>query len=276
MTPHAHDTAAAVEEMLLDAGLGQDLELRRALLAVGSWGDVPVPAPSGQLAALLGAGTCDAPEEVRQGTKAVKGKSGDELGQRRRLRAHRPTVVGLALIAGMGMGAGAVAASPAGPAAPAGSLSVQQLLEDWSPSWTIHSPWIAESVALQAGVNDGGGDARGRTDSRLPGTGATLAGDPQEALQQPPQGSGEGQASPPAGQHREEPGASPEADGQGGMTEPAEKVNAAAQDEGPAPHRPGLPDAGTSNGDAPADQKSGHGAGPAPAQPAGPGEGGRR
>ncbi|MFM9274010.1 hypothetical protein, partial [Pseudarthrobacter sp. NKDBFgelt] len=76
MTPQAHRTADAVEEILLDAGLGQDADLRRALLAVGSLADLPVPAPTGQLAALLAAGTCDAAGKDAQGSDTAQGSPG--------------------------------------------------------------------------------------------------------------------------------------------------------------------------------------------------------
>ena len=117
MTPQAHHSAAAVEEMLLDAGLAQDGELRRALLSLGALADLPVPRPGPELAALL--------------VHPV-----DQLQRRRKLRRHRAAVVALTVAAGMGLGATGVAASSV-PHSGAGSLSVQHLLEDWSPSWSI-------------------------------------------------------------------------------------------------------------------------------------------
>lgn len=117
MTPHAKHRSDVVEELLLDAGLEQDAELRRALLSLGAFADLPVPDPGPGLAVLL------APP-------------GDQLARRRKLRRHRATVVGLAVVAGMGLGATGVAASSAPHAGP-GSLSVQHLLEDWTPSWSI-------------------------------------------------------------------------------------------------------------------------------------------
>ncbi|MDQ0925053.1 hypothetical protein QF038_003561 [Pseudarthrobacter sp. W1I19] len=125
MTPQTNVLPDTVEEMLLDAGFGQDDSLRSALLSLGSLASLPAPVPSGELAALL-AGDNEGP--VR-----------DELGRRRWLRAHRPTVVGLALIAGMGMGAGGVAASTA-PPGQAGNLSIQHMLKDWAPAWSLPAP----------------------------------------------------------------------------------------------------------------------------------------
>lgn len=272
MTPPAHSRAAAVDEMLLDAGLEQDPGLRRALLAVGSLADLPVPDPSGQLAALLGTPVRQAQEDApHHGSDSNTGSLGDELGRRRRLRAHRPTVVGLALVAGMGMGVGTVAASSSGPAH-TGSLSVQQLLEDWSPSWTIPAPQATASGFLHIGSDDGDGGAEvgdGQDGNRLVGSETTLAEDPPLSLQQAP-ASVEAPASQPPGQGWEESGELPGADGQGGMDgqsgmkEP-EKDGAAA--EHMAASGPDQPAQGFSRGYggyAPgAGNNSGQGAGPA-------------
>lgn len=106
-----------VDEMLLDAGQEQDAELRAALLSLGSLASLPAPAPNPELAALLGFPP-------------------DPPSWRRRLRRHRPAIVGLAVVAGMGLGATGVAASAYGPAGKA-SVSVQHLLEEWTPSWSM-------------------------------------------------------------------------------------------------------------------------------------------
>ncbi|CCQ47646.1 hypothetical protein ARTSIC4J27_3639 [Pseudarthrobacter siccitolerans] len=128
MTPHANVLPGLVDEMLLDAGFGQDDALRSALLSLGALASLPAPAPSGDLAALL--------------AEDGGGSAGDELARRRWLRAHRPTVVGIALIAGMGMGAGGVAASSLPPGQP-GSPSIQHLLKDWAPGWSLPVPQAA-------------------------------------------------------------------------------------------------------------------------------------
>lgn len=117
MTFQASRLLDTVDEMLLDAGQAQDTGLRAALLSLGSLASVPAPAPNAQLAALLGSRP-------------------DELSRRRRLRGHRPTIVSLAVVTGMGLGVTGVAASASGPAEKA-SVSVQQLLEDWAPSWSV-------------------------------------------------------------------------------------------------------------------------------------------
>ena len=116
MTFNANYLGKTVDEMLLDAGQAQATELRAALLSLGSLASLPVPAPNAQLAALM-AGT-------------------HELGRQRWLRKHRAAVVGLAVVAGMGFGVTGVAASASGQGRQS-SMSVQHMLEDWAPSWTI-------------------------------------------------------------------------------------------------------------------------------------------
>ena len=119
MTPQSSRLSDTVESMLLDAGQEQDTELRAALLSLGTLASLPAPAPNAQLAALLAARP-------------------DELTRRRRQRRHRnrSAIVGLAVVAGMGLGVTGVAASASGPAGKA-SLSVQHLLEDWAPQWNV-------------------------------------------------------------------------------------------------------------------------------------------
>ena len=259
MTPQTHHTADAVEEMLLDAGMGQDADLRRALLAVGSLADLPVPEPTGQLAALL-AGTGGASGNVPQHSDAVETIPGDELGRRRRLRAHRPTVVGLALVAGMGMGVGTVAASSPGPAH-TGSPSVQQLLEDWSPSWTIRAPQAAAPVPSQADSNDAAGRQEG---SGLAGSSSTPGGEPP-VTPQTVEGSWQAPVFQPPGRGGEESGDVPAADGGDRTGEPESHGHAAEQEVEAMTERTAAPDSGTSNAaDA---EKPGQGPGDDPGLP---------
>lgn len=279
MTPQTHHLTAVAEEMLLDAGLAQDAELRRALLAVGRLADRPVPVPSGRLAALLAEPAHAAPEDARaharddsQGPDDTTIFPGDELGRRRRLRSHRPTVVGLALVAGMGLGVGTVAASPAG-SAPAGSLSIQQMLEDWAPSWTIRTPQATAPGYLQLGNDDGGSNVPAQRDAGLAGSEASPAEDSPLTLQSPPS-----QPVPlpqPPGQVRNGSGEASSVNGQRGANEP-EKNGGAGDDDGTvAP--PGRSDQGTSPRNAPdtREEEPGQGVGPAsgtvtePGQPAG-------
>ncbi|MFP5368248.1 MAG: hypothetical protein ACLGIS_15680 [Actinomycetes bacterium] len=238
MTPQAHH-AAVVDELLLDAGFAQDAELRRVLLSVGSLADLPVPAPSGELAALLaGSAVVTAARAAGQ----AEGNAGDELAKRRGLRAHRPTVIGLALVAGMGMGVGTVAASSSGPVQ-AGSPSIQHLLEDWAPAWTIRTPHAAAPGFLQADNGDGGIDVRGQGGEGLGGSEAALAEDPPLTLQQShrsrpllaPQPAGQGpvRSGEPAAAGGQDSGR--ESAGQGGVKEPAKGGAAAGLDRSAEP-----------------------------------------
>jgi hypothetical protein len=117
MTPQTHLLPDLVEEMILDAGFGQDAVLRDALLALGSLAKLAAPQPGPELAALL--------------SRPV-----GQLERRRRVLQRRTTALGLAIIAGMGLGVTGVAASSTGHGDSTG-LSVQHLLQDWTPSWTI-------------------------------------------------------------------------------------------------------------------------------------------
>lgn len=114
--------ARTVDDMLLDAGEA-DPALRSALLALGSFRSLPAPEPGAALAELLSGPV-------------------DQLARQRFLRRHRTTVVGLAVVAGMGLGVTGVAATGPAPAADA-TDSIQQMLEDWTPGWTITGKPVA-------------------------------------------------------------------------------------------------------------------------------------
>ncbi|WP_163166580.1 hypothetical protein [Arthrobacter sp. Alg241-R88] len=154
---HVNHLPAIVEEMLLDAGHGKDPELRAALLALGSLASLPTPAPSGKLAVLLAEGG-DGSTGGADDTVGTSESGQDELARRRGLRAHRPTVVGLALIAGMGLGVGGVAASSAVPGA-SGSLSIQHMLEDWAPAWSLPAQDVLGAVVVSDPLDGPGADA---------------------------------------------------------------------------------------------------------------------
>lgn len=135
MTSASHNVAGLVEDILLDAGCGQDTELRGALLSLGSLASLPAPAPTGELAALLTAGGPSPGEAAVPAGQLAEDAAGqldeqpdDELARRRR-RRHRPTALGLVLVAGMGLGVGGVAAS----SVPSGSSAMEQVLEGWAP-----------------------------------------------------------------------------------------------------------------------------------------------
>ena len=209
MTPYANVLPDLVDEMLLDAGLGQEDRLRSALLSLGALASLPAPAPSGDLAALL--------------AEDGGGSAADGLARRRWQRAHRPTVVGIALIAGMGMGAGGVAASSPPPGQP-GSPSIQLLLQDWAPGWSLPVPQAAGSVRPEA-VPGSPGEAGQPADS---------GPDVSEAVGSPPGSAGE--ADNPAVSPRDpEPAEIPATPGAGGKANgPARTGQGVAEGSGKA------------------------------------------
>jgi hypothetical protein len=155
MTPHATGLPALVDDMLAEAGHREDAELRAALFSLGSLASLPAPAPSAELARLM----------AGAGKVSPSVAPAYELARRRRRRIHRPTALGLALVAGMATGIGGVAASSQAPVQ-AGSSSVQELLEGWRPSWNIAAPGdqeirlpdtsgVAPGVAAADPVTDG-------------------------------------------------------------------------------------------------------------------------
>jgi hypothetical protein len=119
MTPNASCLQETVDEMLFDSGQSDSSELRAILFSLGSFASIPAPAPGVELAALMTGGT------------------GDPLARRRWLRRHRSAVVGLAVIAGMGLGVTGVAATGTVHQGHPARASIQHLVEDWDPSWTI-------------------------------------------------------------------------------------------------------------------------------------------
>ena len=189
MTPAPENLAALVDDMLLDVGLEQDADLRRALHSLGALASLPAPEPTGDLAALLTAGGAARVEEPAPALDAAAsereveqddGPPADELARRRRRRRHRPTTLGLVLVAGMGLGVGGVAAS----STPPGSSPVEQLLEDlslWSspvgdPSaagYGYRAPKVASDAELAAAGPEaaagGAGDAANLASRLLPG-----------------------------------------------------------------------------------------------------------
>ncbi|PTT67795.1 hypothetical protein [Arthrobacter sp. HMWF013] len=149
--------ARTVDDMLLDAG-ETDARLRSALLSLGSLRSLPVPEPGAELAALLLSGPAH------------------QLERHRLLRRHRGSVVGLAVIAGMGLGVTGVAATGSVPDGSANS-SVQQMLADWSPAWTIAAAPLAvpEGAGLPVELQTPGDQASG---DQAVGGGAAGQADP--------------------------------------------------------------------------------------------------
>lgn len=185
MTPQSGKLRDVVEEMLLDAGEENSGELRDALMSLGSLAALPAPAPNAELAALLAA-----PQ--------------DELTRRRGLRRHRTTIVGLAVVAGMGLGATGVAASSDGLGDPA-HPPIQHLLQEWAPAWSVTGLALLTADGLlpepdagnqpdpasvpaggygeghgdrDAGADDAGADGAGVDDAGQDGAGADGAAQP--------------------------------------------------------------------------------------------------
>ena len=95
MTYKEVERGAIVDELLLDAGMAGDSELRTTLLSMGSCADLPAPKPNAELAAMLAG-------------------PHDELSKRRWKRKHRAAVVSVAVVAAMGLGVSGVAAASSG------------------------------------------------------------------------------------------------------------------------------------------------------------------
>ncbi|GAC1378533.1 MAG: hypothetical protein NVSMB43_20290 [Pseudarthrobacter sp.] len=126
MTDNTSTLLSIVDEMLLDAG-ETDPELRTVLLSLGAFASLPVPEPRAELAVLLSAQVTS-------------------LGHHRLRRRHRTAAVGLTVIAGMGLGVTGVAASASAPTVHASS-SIQNMLQDWAPAWTIAGNLTASGAA---------------------------------------------------------------------------------------------------------------------------------
>jgi hypothetical protein len=161
MTSASDNLIALVDDMLQDAGAAQDAELRDTLVALGALASLPVPAPTGELAALLAAdgpaedaasGKLEGEQRVEQpdGEQWVDDPPGDELARRR--RRHRPTALGLVLAAGMGLGVGGVAASSTAP----GGSPIEHVLTEWMP-WN-HTTDAASAVSSTDGGPDVGAE----------------------------------------------------------------------------------------------------------------------
>ena len=129
MTTRDDFSGGTVDQLLLDAGHTDVPELRTALLSIASLAQMQAPAPGPELALMLAGPP-------------------DELTRQRWLRKHRPAVVGLAVLAGMGLGVSGVAATNQVSRDGAGPWSVQELITDWSPGWTLP---LAPAVADRGG-----------------------------------------------------------------------------------------------------------------------------
>ncbi|MBT2594253.1 hypothetical protein [Arthrobacter sp. ISL-72] len=179
-------SGGTVDRFLLDAGHTDVPDLRAALLSIAALAQLPAPAPCPELATLL-----SGPQ--------------DELTRQRWLRKHRPAVVGLAVLAGMGLGVSGVAATNQATGDGTGPWSVQQLTTDWTPGWTLPvAPAAADRdgrgkravpLFLQLEEEPSAGDRAAEPDAQRPGPATADGGGPA--------GPGSEQVLPPAkGQQR--------------------------------------------------------------------------
>lgn len=148
MTYREYASSSTVDELLVDAGHSEVPELRLALLRVQALAKLPAPAPNAELSAMLAG-------------------SPDTLAQKRQLRKHRPTVVGVAVIAGMGLGVTGVAATSPSPRLGEGGATIKQLTGGWAPFWTLPiGPANNPAASPQAGPGPNtGSDGTGFSDS---------------------------------------------------------------------------------------------------------------
>jgi hypothetical protein len=72
----------------------------------------------------------------------------DELGKRRRLRKHRPVVIGAAVLTAMGLGVGGVAAASGGFSKGTPEF-MQVLVSGWAPAWTTAPPSLVPPAPAQ-------------------------------------------------------------------------------------------------------------------------------
>lgn len=95
MTSRDSEREAMVDELLLDADAADSSDLRLALLSMGSFANLAAPTPGAELSAMLAG-------------------PHDEVSKRRWRHKHRTAVVGVAVVAAMGLGISGVAASSSG------------------------------------------------------------------------------------------------------------------------------------------------------------------
>ncbi|MDR6986564.1 hypothetical protein J2Y66_001034 [Paenarthrobacter nitroguajacolicus] len=95
MTSRDTEREAIVDELLIDADLPDASDIRLALVSLGDLANLPAPAPSAELAAMIAG-------------------PHDELSKRRWRHKHRTAVVSIAVVAAMGLGVSGVAAASSG------------------------------------------------------------------------------------------------------------------------------------------------------------------
>ncbi|OFI38470.1 hypothetical protein BIU82_03865 [Arthrobacter sp. SW1] len=146
MTRSNMDRDDIVSELMLDAGLAGDAPLKAALDSISSLSTLPVPAPRGELAALLGvpAAASENPASENPASETPDGDAGDELAKRRRLK-RRTAVVAGAVVTAMGLGIGGVAAGGFKEQTPE---FVERLVAGWGPEWNPAPPSLVPAAPV--------------------------------------------------------------------------------------------------------------------------------
>jgi hypothetical protein len=106
---------------LLDAGLAESSDVRQTLVSIGSFANLPAPAPSAELAAMLAG-------------------PHDEVTKRRWRHKHRTAVVSVAVVAAMGLGVSGVAAASSG--FTRNPAFIDELLGKIAPQWSAEAPLL--------------------------------------------------------------------------------------------------------------------------------------
>ncbi|MET3903092.1 hypothetical protein [Paenarthrobacter sp. 4246] len=119
MTYRDMEREAIVDELLLDAELADASDVRQALVSLGTLANIPAPAPSAELAAMIAG-------------------PHDELSKRRWRHKHRTTVVSIAVVAAMGLGVSGVAAASSG--FTRNPSFIDQLINNFHPRPSVAAP----------------------------------------------------------------------------------------------------------------------------------------
>lgn len=209
----------AIEDMMVDAGLWHAPDVKATLGVLAALAALKAPQPASELAAMLSGGTTAAATAGRAGSpesaassdgaisvegpatvlaavpaiaaleKQLLPKRVDELAQRRRLRRARTVIVGVAVVAAMGMGVSGVAAATGG--LPHGSHFISKLISQLAPVWAPELPPVqpipapdspgVSSVPSQEPATPGtayGEDGNASTSKHGPDKGSKQAPDP--------------------------------------------------------------------------------------------------
>ncbi|MFJ6452879.1 hypothetical protein [Paenarthrobacter sp. NPDC091669] len=126
MTSRQTEREAIVDELLLDAGLADASDVRQTLVSLGTFANLPAPAPSPELAAMIAG-------------------PHDELSKRRWRHQHRTAVVSIAVVAAMGLGVSGVAAASSG--FTRNPSFIDQLISNFHPRPSVAAPELPSNDA---------------------------------------------------------------------------------------------------------------------------------